>query len=130
VDVKHEFEHRLSTSPAALNPLDPDGAQAEWRALSAGRWSVVEHFDRDGRRYLVAFRAEGAPMLSPRERAVAALAAAGCSNKAIGYELGIATSTVGGHLASAMRKLGVPSRVEMVARWNAHPRAAATRTAA
>lgn len=47
--------------------------------------------------------------LSPRERAVAELAATGRTNKEIAAELFVSTKTVDTHLSAAMRKLGVHS---------------------
>ena len=47
--------------------------------------------------------------------AVIELATRGKSNKLIAYELGIAPSTVATHIASAKRKLGVRTRVELIA---------------
>jgi DNA-binding CsgD family transcriptional regulator len=38
----------------------------------------------------------------------------GHPNKLIGYSLGLSVSSVATHLASAMRKLGVRSRVELI----------------
>ena len=35
-------------------------------------------------------------------------------NKLIGYELGLSESTIGSHLSQVMRKLGAPSRVELI----------------
>jgi len=98
----------------------PTEAIEIWRALVNGRWSLVDQFDTDGRRYVVARRNEPeAPeanlaQLSPREREVLSFAALGHSNKLIGYELGIATTTVASHLASAAAKLGTTTRVELV----------------
>jgi len=54
--------------------------------------------------------------LSARETEVAALAADGFSVVAIAHRLGIAESTVSSHLKRVYRKLGVCSRVELVAR--------------
>ena len=54
--------------------------------------------------------------LSARETEVAALAAEGFSVVAIAHRLGIAESTVSSHLKRVYRKLGVCSRVELVAR--------------
>jgi DNA-binding CsgD family transcriptional regulator len=97
---------------------DPHAATEAWRALVTGRWSLVDRFDRDGRRYLVArpneIHVPDPRALSTRERAVAQLAALGKPNKLIGYELGIAPSTVANHLAAAARKLGARSRSELV----------------
>jgi DNA-binding CsgD family transcriptional regulator len=54
--------------------------------------------------------------LSPRERAVAALAATGRTNKEIAAELFVSTKTVDTHLSAAMRKLGVHSRTALAHR--------------
>ena len=89
----------------------PDEAVALWEALVAGRWSVVEHFERDGKRYYLAHRNE--PKLAPdraltaREQQVLAYAELGHSNKLIAYSLGLATSTVSTLLTSARSKLGL-----------------------
>jgi DNA-binding CsgD family transcriptional regulator len=96
---------------------DPERAIARWKALVDARWSLVDHFERDGRRYLLAQRndCETAPLalLTERERQVAALAAMGHANKVIAYELGIATSTVGVLVSRALRRLGLRSRREL-----------------
>jgi DNA-binding CsgD family transcriptional regulator len=104
-----------------LRQRDPDGAVELWRGLVDGRWSLVDHFDRDGRRFLVA--RENAPAgrahvaLSARELAIVSLAALGRSNKLIAYELGIADSAVSMALARAAKKLGVSSRSELLATY-------------
>lgn len=110
---------RLDRARGALRRVDSARAVDEWRALVDGRWSLVDHFDHDGRRYLVARRNDPQPSsprheLSKRELQVSALAALGHSNKLIAYELGLATSTVSAYLVSASRKLGVQSRVGLV----------------
>jgi DNA-binding NarL/FixJ family response regulator len=96
---------------------DPDEAIAAWKALVDARWSLVDHFERDGSHYLVARRndCKVAPMatLTHRERQVAALAAMGYSNKEIAYDLGIATSTVGVLVSRALARLGLRSRREL-----------------
>ena len=92
---------------------DADAALDLWEALLAGRWSLIEHFDSDGRRYLLAHRNDpDAPdmrSLTLRERQVVGYAAAGHPNKVIAYELGLSLSTVAGHLARARAKLALPS---------------------
>ena len=60
---------------------------------------------------------EGATGLSARERAVLAHLAAGHHDKLIAYELGLADSTVRVLVFRAMRKLGVATRSEAVARF-------------
>ncbi|MCA9693982.1 MAG: hypothetical protein KC636_30630 [Myxococcales bacterium] len=89
-----------------------------WQGLVEGRWSVIEHFDTDGRRYYVAIAnpALGVKVraLSPIERQVAAMAIAGEANKVIGYALGVTESTVATHLTSTLRKLGLKSRMNLI----------------
>lgn len=95
----------------------PDEALASWLALVAGRWTLVERFDADGKRFLLARKngpGAAGPLLSERERQTLGFAALGHSNKRIGYELGLRASTVAGHLGRAARKLGAKSRVELV----------------
>jgi DNA-binding CsgD family transcriptional regulator len=89
----------------------------DWRAMVSARWSLVDHFERDGKRYLVAVRNEApAPALAdltPRERQVVGFALLGHSNKVIAYELGLSASTVGVLLARALKRLGLRSRAEL-----------------
>lgn len=92
-------------------------AAALWDELQRGEWPGVDGFVIDGRRFVVARR--GGPLLrwsalSPREREIVARAAEGASNKAIADALGLATSTVGVHLARAIRKVGAPSRAALL----------------
>jgi DNA-binding NarL/FixJ family response regulator len=58
---------------------------------------------------------EGAVMLTPREREVLTLLAAGASNKAIAHALDLSVHTVKFHVASLIEKLGAGSRLEAVA---------------
>ncbi len=71
---------------------------AAWEALIAGRWSLIDHFDGDGRRYLVARRNDpdvaGPPSLSRRERQVLAYRAMGYKLEYIAYQLGLSPATV------------------------------------
>jgi DNA-binding NarL/FixJ family response regulator len=55
------------------------------------------------------------PPLSPRERTVLELTAAGLSTKAVARRLGISPNTVKFHVQAAFEKLGVTSRAEAVA---------------
>jgi DNA-binding CsgD family transcriptional regulator len=58
----------------------------------------------------------GQQLLSPRERAVAKLAAQALSDKDIARQLGVSVTTVRTHLDRAFRKLGVGSRMAMARR--------------
>ena len=97
------------------------GAERRGKGRGGARWTVVDRFERDGKRYVVAQQSvdESAPAadLAPRERAVLAAAAAGQHDKLIAYDLGLADSTVRVLLLRAKRKLGARSRAEAVARF-------------
>jgi DNA-binding CsgD family transcriptional regulator len=58
---------------------------------------------------------ESARELSPRQREILALVAAGRTSKEIAGELGISESTVNWHLSNAFERLGASSRAEAVA---------------
>jgi DNA-binding CsgD family transcriptional regulator len=95
----------------------PEEAISQWETLVRGRWSLVDHFDKDGRRYLVARKNDPfvpGDKLSLRERQVVGFAALGHSNKLIAYELGISTSSVATHLTNAAKKLGLGTRVALI----------------
>jgi DNA-binding CsgD family transcriptional regulator len=98
---------------------DPLRALILWRALVSGRWSLVDRFDSDGRRFVLACHnrpgVRGHRQLTPREAQVATLAALGHPNKVIAYELGIAPSSASTLLTRALRRLNVASRSELVA---------------
>jgi DNA-binding CsgD family transcriptional regulator len=98
---------------------DPDAALEAWRGLVEGRWSLVEHFDSDGQRFLVARKndpdARGPRGLEARERLVLAHRARGISLKLIAYELGLSIPTVSRALRSGMTKLGISSHEQLVA---------------
>lgn len=101
----------------------PDEALNEWQGLVAARWSLIDLFDHDGKRYLLARRndasLEAARRLSSREQQVVAYASLGHHNKLIAYELGIAASTVGVLLHRASIKLGVKTRGELISAYRA-----------
>jgi DNA-binding NarL/FixJ family response regulator len=103
-----------------LRASEEDDAAAIWRAVVAGRWSLVDHFDAGGRRFVVARRTAGSPpprfeALTAGERRVLKYAARGHTNKFIAYELNVSPSAVGMRITRAARKLGVRSRVELIA---------------
>ncbi len=109
----------------SLRQTDPDQALQVWQGLVRGRWSLVDCFDTDGRRFVVA-RANaprlGDPRgLSPRELQVATYAARGESGKMIGYRFGISQAQVSSTLVSAMRKLGVKTQAHLVEKMRAMP---------
>jgi DNA-binding CsgD family transcriptional regulator len=103
---------------------DVGGATQRWRPLVVSRWSLLDDFDTDGRRFVVAV--ENSPPtrpprkdLSEREHEVLTQAHMGHSNKVIAYELGLSDSTVRVLLHRAARKLGASTREEALARFDA-----------
>jgi DNA-binding CsgD family transcriptional regulator len=112
----------LDTARGDLRAHDADGALALWRSLVAARWSLVDEFDRRGRRYFIAHANDpplaDRPQLSRREQLVVEYAALGHSNKFIAYELGLGASTVATYLKRAMAKLHIGTRLELIERFS------------
>lgn len=108
----------IDRARARRGRADPHGALAAWTGLFAGRWSLVDRFDTDGRRFFVARPNEPEsplpPTLTRRQRQTAFYASLGWSNKEVGYALGIAPTTVSMHLRAALDRLGMSSRIELV----------------
>ena len=82
-----------------------------------GRWSMVDWFDCDQRRYVLAIPNSpdlGDPRgLSERELQVATYAALGESGKLISYRLGVSKGTVSNALHAAMHKLGAKTQPQL-----------------
>ncbi|MBT8453868.1 MAG: helix-turn-helix transcriptional regulator [Deltaproteobacteria bacterium] len=101
-----------------MRNTDPDHALEIWKALVRGRWSMVDWFDTDGRRFVLAI--PNSPDvtdprgLSERESQVVTYAVLGHSNKMIAYRLGLSTSRVSTLLRSSMRKMGFRTRAQLV----------------
>jgi DNA-binding CsgD family transcriptional regulator len=95
-----------------------DEALDLWQGLVAGRWSLVEHFDSDGRRFLVARKndphVKDPRALTLRERQVLAYVAMGHPIKLIAYSLGVSPSSVSVSRRIAMRKLALRSTTDVV----------------
>jgi DNA-binding CsgD family transcriptional regulator len=102
---------------SAKGRRNPDEALDAWEALIRGRWSLVDRFDSDQRRFVVAVRNDprfpDPRGLSLRERQVAAYAGLGRSAKEIAYLLGAPAASVENSLRRAQTKLGLRSRVEL-----------------
>lgn len=123
LDALRERARHIDRARSAEGRRDPEAALRVWQGLVNGRWSLVDKFDSDGRRYLIARRnepGEGVAALRPlsrRERQILAYAALGYANKHIAYTLGLAPSTVSSHLRSAMRRVGASTRAALADLW-------------
>jgi DNA-binding CsgD family transcriptional regulator len=110
----------IDKARGSLRESDPEKALEVWQALVRGRWSAVDWFDSDGRRFVLALpnapRISDPRGLNERERQVVAYAAMGQTNKMIGYRLGLSRSRVSFLLRAAMRKLGVRTRAQLVSK--------------
>jgi len=108
----------LERSRGPIAESSPDEALATCNALTSARWTLVDRFERDGRRYLVAHRNASAVRpsveLSSREKLVSDHARLGRGNKAIAYQLGLSVGAVANYLHRAQVKLGAASRVELI----------------
>jgi DNA-binding NarL/FixJ family response regulator len=116
-DSLREAVRSRERARGSLRRKDADTALGIWRALVVGRWSLVDHFESDGRRYIVAVpnapRSRDPRGLTDREQAVAELLALGQSNKRIAYALGVSEGTVAALAHRTLRKLGLRSRAAL-----------------
>ena len=101
-----------------LRSEDPHEALEIWKALVQGRWSMVDWFDTDGRRFVLAVP-NPPDVVDPRgltegEMQVVTYASFGHSNSFVAYELGISKTRVSQLLSSSMRKLGVQTPAQLV----------------
>jgi DNA-binding CsgD family transcriptional regulator len=102
---------------------EPEQAVDLWKGLVSGRWTLLDHFETDGTRYVVARRNEvrltGLRALTERERQAVGYAALGHTNKLIAYEMGLSASTIGVLLHRAAKKLQTTTRGGLVAAYTA-----------
>ncbi len=93
-------------------------ARRLWQELMRGECSRVDSFQSDGRRFILIKRNDPRCVdprhLTQRERDVLAHARFGESHKVVGYRLGLSASRVSALATSAMRKLGVKTRAELM----------------
>lgn len=114
---------RVDRARGKLRRSDPEEALKLWHGLVRGRWSLVDWFDTDGRRFVLA--KPNAPNLGdPRgltepELQVATYAARGETGKIIGYRFGLSPQRVSVLLKSARRKLGAGTQAQLVERMRA-----------
>lgn len=81
--------------------------------LVAGDWTVCEHVERDGKRYLLLRRNRPGAALASLERSVLERTLSGHANKVIASDLGVSESAVSRALRRTIAKLGFSSRAEL-----------------
>ncbi len=120
-EALREASVAIDAARGALRREEPEAALALWRGLVRGTWTLVDQFDKDGRRFVIAVRnapsgtaARARATLTPLERSIVGLLSSGHSNKIVAYELGVSQSTVTRLAQSACRKLGLRSRLDLV----------------
>ena len=117
-EALRQFIKALDKARARLHRGKDEDLLSLWRGLVQGRWSVFDQVDTDGKHFIVVHEndpdAAGPKRLTRRETQVATYAAQGHTNKVIAYELGIARTTVATHLRTALSKLGLRRRTDLV----------------
>jgi len=115
--LRDELRRRVLNRDRARRPsggLDSAEALALWPALVDGRLSLIDRFESDGKRFVIAVKNSSTlrdpRALTPREKEVIHLVREGLSNKEIAGELGSSTSAVGTQVSCALAKLGLRSR--------------------
>ncbi|MBT8470902.1 MAG: helix-turn-helix transcriptional regulator [Deltaproteobacteria bacterium] len=116
---------KVDRARGKMRRTDPENALAIWKALVRGRWSMVDWFDTDGRRFVLAIPNSPNVIdprgLSERESQVVTYVVLGHSNKMIAYRLGLSTSRVSTLLRSSMRKMGFRTRSQLVKQMGNFP---------
>lgn len=120
--ARERLRQAVLQSERARGPLrrkDPGEALSLWEALVEGRWSLVDHYDSDDRRMVVAVQNEPGVHdprgLTPLQFRIAEYLGQGRPAKEIGYTLGVTASAVNNALAVVKKKLGLCSRAEVAA---------------
>jgi DNA-binding NarL/FixJ family response regulator len=95
----------------------PERALTLWQGLVAGEWSLVDHWERGGRRYIAAYRnrpeLRDPRALTSTERAMLKYLALGATNEDIMYALGLRKGTVSSAVSQILKKLRMRRRVEL-----------------
>ncbi|HVU01679.1 MAG TPA: LuxR C-terminal-related transcriptional regulator [Polyangiaceae bacterium] len=116
---------RIRSAAGAITDIRKRGPRSgrqaldDWHPLVGARWTLVDKFEENGRRYVVArenqSREARLAALTDRERQVVLHATLGFTNKEIAYALGVSASTVRVLMARAASRIGVRTRAELLA---------------
>jgi DNA-binding NarL/FixJ family response regulator len=116
-DCLRRAARRIDRARSGRRREDPGEALAAWKALVCGRWSLIDWFDTDERRFLLAMpnppEVRDPRGLTEQECQVVEYAVLGDTNKIIAYRLGLSQTRVSSLLRSAMKKLGVRTRTQL-----------------
>jgi len=97
---------------------DPARALTLWRGLVDGRWSLVDRWESDGKRYVAVHAnppsGKDPRALTEREAAVLSYAVRSASDKQIAFALGLPAGTVATIVRRVIHKLGCRRRVDLV----------------
>ncbi len=117
-EVLRDAARGVDRARGEMRTREPERAFETWTSLVSGRWSMVDWFDTDGRRYVLAIpnppEAPDPRGLTEQEAQVVAYVMLGETSKLIAYRLGLSKARISGLLSSAMRKLGVKSKTALV----------------
>jgi DNA-binding NarL/FixJ family response regulator len=112
-----EAVRRIDGARTSAGRKDVTSSLRAWQGLIEGRWSLVDHFDSDGKRFILAVKNDPEHPdprgLTAQERQVATFLGLGQSTKSIAYTLGIAEAAVSAHVSRAKHKVGLRSRAEL-----------------
>src|SRR5438309_493674 len=53
LDVLKDAAKAMARARGSSRHADPPGAVEAWKALVSGRWTLLDHFDHNGKRYIV-----------------------------------------------------------------------------
>ena len=98
---------------------EPHKAMALWQGLVAGEWSLVDHWESDGKRFVAAYRnrpdVPDPRALTAQERLVFKYATLGESNKEIAFTLGLSVGAVASAVSQLLLKLRCSRRTDLLA---------------
>ncbi len=118
-EVLRNAVKRIDQLRARAGRNNPETSLKLWEGLVDGRWSIVDYFDTDQRRFIVAIK--NTPHysnlcgLTARERQVAEFVGMGRSSKEISYMLGVSHSAITNCTVGIQTKLQLTSRAELTA---------------
>jgi DNA-binding CsgD family transcriptional regulator len=125
LEALREAALHVDRARGRMRDTDPEEALELWKALVRGRWSTADWFDSDGRRFVLALpnalNVRDPRGLTEREMQVVAYALFGQTNKLIAYNLGLSRGRISALLRSAMRKMGVRTRAQLIGKLKHFP---------